>query len=491
MKNFKYSLFILFILLFTGCNEKQTNDQKIFKPFLNKSITVIVPKLGGDQISGPILTEAKNFEKLTGATVRVVTPSWADTIKKTKLSLSDEKLNYDIFVIISSWGGSLFSDKHIAPIPKWVKEKIDWDDVLPIYKNSVLSWGGVQYGLPYDGDCISLYYRKDLFNDKKHQEKFLKEFGYSLDVPKTWDQYRDIAKYFSGWDWDNDHELEYGIAGSRLKGYGTMLQFFSRAAAYVKYPDDKAYYFDPDTMKPRINNLGFVKALEDYIDIIKYAPPQIYKFTPGSVRKSFIGGEVAMAIDWANMGTMSANSEMSVVKGKVGYAQLPGYDKVYNSKTKKWEDRYNNPSSVSGNWTILVNKNSKNKDLAFEFASFMTSKEMTNKLTAIGSSGVNPSRYSHFNNQKEWIKAGFSEDEAKEYLETLSMALNNKNVIADIRIPGADKYYSVLGDCIDLAIKGKLSPKEALDKVYDEWEKITNSLDREKQKIYYKESINE
>lgn len=490
----KYNLYLLvFILFFTACEDKVSNENAtdITKKFDGQSITIITPNLGDKKISGPIIEEAEKFEEKTGAVVRVLTPSWTDTIAKTKQSLTDEKINFDIYVIISSWGGSLLGDKYIEAVPKWVKEKIDWEDVLPIYKNNILSWDGVDYSLPYDGDCISLYYRKDIFENKTIKEKFYKKYGYELKAPTTWTQYKTIAEFFTGWDWDNDGKIEYGIAGSRLKGYGTMLQFFARAAAYTKYPNDKAFYFDTKNMKPKIDNEGFIKALEEYIEVIEYGPKEMVKFSPGNVRQSFIQGDVAMVIDWANTGTMSANEENSVVNGKVGYASLPGSENVYNSKSSKWENIYNKPSSVSGNWTILVSKDSKYKELAFEFASHMASKELTSKLITVGYSGVNPSRYSHFEYSTQWQNSGFGEESAKEYLDLLKKELENDNVVMDIRIPGADKYYEAIGKYINKAIKKELSVKEALTKSALEWEKITDSLGRQKQLKLYIESINE
>ena len=50
-----------------------------------------------------------------------------------------------------------------------------------------------------------------------------------------------------------------------------------RAGPYVKHPDDPAFLFDIDTMKPRINNPGWVQAIQDVMDLIKIdgAYPQI------------------------------------------------------------------------------------------------------------------------------------------------------------------------------------------------------------------------
>jgi len=36
------------------------------------------------------------------------------------------------------------------------------------------------------------------------------------------------------------------------------------------------------------------------------------------------------------------------------------------------------------------------------------------------------------------------------------------------------------------ALAGDISCQEALDKIYEEWEKITNKLGREKQKQFYR-----
>ena len=487
----KYMIFVVvsFTLFFiTACGEKR-GSSKIVEA---NSIMVLAPNFD-KAISGPLRVEALNFKKSTNITVNIITPSWHDMPDKMKEALNDEKINYDVFVAFSSWAGSILYD-NAQEIPLWVKEKLDWNDILPIYKNNILSWRDKYLFLPYDGDCVNLYYRKDIFSNKEYKKRFKNIFGYDLSVPKTWDQYKDIAKFFNGWDWDNDGRIEYGFAGSRIKGYGTTLLFLTKAAAYAKYPFDRSYYFDPDTMKPRINNPGFIKALEEYIDIMKYAPGQIINFAPAEVRESFIMGDTALAIDWANTGAMAQNSKESVVQGKVGYAKLPGSNIVYNPNKNQWEKIYNAPSSITGNWVIVVNKNSKNKKAAFDFASYMCSKKITNKYVVEGSSGINPSRYSHLKlngNIAKWKENGFSKDQAERYLNTIFESLASKNVVSDLRIPGADLYYGVLENYIDKAVKKEMTPKEALDMAAKEWDKITKKMGKEKQLKLYRESINE
>ncbi len=485
---------VFIVTIFSGCEdkiEKQKDLSKVVKPYEGETIMIIVPTLHAGLIRGPIMDEAKVFEEKTGAKIRVVTPSWGETIAKTKQSLTDPTLNYDIFVVIAMWNGMLLGGDHIEPVPTWVKDKIQWDDVLPIYKNSVLSYNNIAYGMPYDGDCINLYYRKDIFENKDYKKKFFKENGFELNPPKTWNEYKIIAKFFNGWDWDNDGKIEYGNATFRKKGDVAMLQFFATAAAYAKHSDNKAYFFDSETMKPHINNPAFIKALEDYIELVKYAPKGAINFAGHDVRNNFVQGNVAMAIDWADLGIYAAENEISTLKdNQIGYGQLPGSNKVYNSNTKVWEDKYNQASSISGNWSLFVNKDSKNKKLAFDFAAHMTSKNMTAKLVATSGNAVNPSRFSHFKDFASWEKSGFTTNGAKRYLDEISKSLTNTNVVYDITLPGAARYYGALDSAVYEALKGTLSIKDALNKAANEWEIITDDIGRDSQIKYYKASLN-
>lgn len=482
---------LLVLSFLYGCGDRaETPAKPAARPFEGQSITVIVPKLDARLIRGPILDEVDGFEKHTGAKVRVLTPGWNETIEKIDESIRSPDMNFDIYVAISMWSGTLLGGGHIEPVPEAIKRKINWEDVLPIYRDTVLSWNNVVYGLPYDGDCINLYYRRDLFENPEYRVRFQNKYGYELAPPATWRQYRDIAEFFTGWDWSGDGKPDYGIAGNRVKGDISMLQFFAQAAAHAKHPDDPAYYFDPETMRPRINNPGFVRALEIWVDTLRSGPPGMANFAGHDVRNSFVSGQVAMAIDWSDMGVHAANSPVSVIKEKIGYAQLPGSDEVFDPRSRLWDRRANQVSSISGNWTFFVSKASKHKDLAFEFAAHMTSRELTKKLTAMSGTAVNPSRRSHFDDPASWNQSGFSTESARAYLEEITRSLSNPNVVYDITIPGAGEYYRAGDEYIFKAVRGELKPKQALDQAAAAWERITDRLGRDRQIAYYKASLN-
>lgn len=142
MKNINVYLIILFTLFFSACESKQSSPK-------SNTITVITPNFD-KAITGPIKKEISAFEKKTNSKVIIISPSWDDMVDKIEESLTNDRINYDVFVVFSSWGGSLLSKDYAAQIPKEVQDLIEWDDILPIYKNNVLSWNNKYYFLPYD-----------------------------------------------------------------------------------------------------------------------------------------------------------------------------------------------------------------------------------------------------------------------------------------------------------------------------------------------------
>ncbi len=269
--------------------------------------------------------------------------------------------------------------------------------------------------------------------------------------------------------------------------------FLGRASAYAKYPGDPSLFFDVDTMKPRVNNAGFVQALEDYVAIKKFGPPGEENFDVGDVRSQFPGGQTALALDWADVGVICQDPKASVVQGKCGTVILPGSQMVFNSKTGKMEDLgkvSHAPFLAFGGWTIGVTKFSTHADAAFDFAAYMGSKELAGALATMPNSGVNPNRASVLDNLDLWIKSGMDKNDAVEYLAAIKQTIQDPNNILDLRIPGAFEYFDALDTGVTKAIAGEMKAKDALDQVAKDWDAITDRLGRDKQKKFYSDSLN-
>src|SRR5207249_2441392 len=94
-----------------------------------------------------------------------------------------------------------------------------------------------------------------------------------MGVPKTWQQVQAVTKFLKGKKIKGQNAYGYLDAPKPWGGFGFYF-LASRASAYAKHPDDKAWLFDVDTMKPRINNPAWVRAIQDVIDALPSEPAQ-------------------------------------------------------------------------------------------------------------------------------------------------------------------------------------------------------------------------
>ena len=79
-----------------------------------------------------------------------------------------------------------------------------------------------------------------------------------------------FTKKVKGQEGSADRPDAYGFLDPLKCQWGGFGFYFlaDRAAAYAKHPDDKAWLFDPDTMKPRVNNPAWVQAIQDVMDLM-------------------------------------------------------------------------------------------------------------------------------------------------------------------------------------------------------------------------------
>ena len=100
--------------------------------------------------------------------------------------------------------------------------------------------------------------------------------------PTTWAQVNDFTKKVKGQKDPLTGTDAYGFLDPLKFQWGGFGYYFiaDRAAAYGKHPSDKAWLFDPDTMKPRVNNPAWVKAIQDVMDLWRPAPTRRIRSIP-------------------------------------------------------------------------------------------------------------------------------------------------------------------------------------------------------------------
>ncbi|GIV80977.1 MAG: sugar ABC transporter substrate-binding protein [Anaerolineae bacterium] len=463
------------------------------KPFEGKKVVVVTQV--GPSIAGPVEMYAPEWEKETGGEVELVQLPWDELFQKTVTALSTGSGEYDVLIFPAPWSGDYMAPGYLEPIPQKILDKVDMEDVIPLYRERIITWGNTVYALPYDGDSHMLYYRKDLINNPDYAAEFQEKYGYPLAEPKTWKQYYDIAEFFNGKEVETAGQTApvYGVMEAQKPKSQGFYVFFSHAAGYAKIPGNPCFFFSCEDMTPQINNPGWVKALEDFIRSAKLGPPEQINWDVADTRDYFPTGMSVFNIDWGDVGPISIDESVSKIKGQVGFAPLPGGDQYWDYEKGEWvtpEGGVNMaPFIAFGGWIIGVAADSDVKEAALDFAAFMARPELVKKLAVTGGTGINPARFSQFEAVDLWVGAGFDEESARDYLDAILTGINHPNAVLDLRITGTAEYQQALDVELNRALTGEISAQEALDNAARAWDEITDRLGRENQLAQYRASV--
>ena len=441
------------------------------------------------------------YEKETGVKINIIEVPYSSLFDKMMMDFITRTGAYDLIVYPGGWAGDVMGGGWVLGLDNYIKEHgyPDWGDVtLAIQK--VVKWGGKIYAFPYDGDCHMLYYRKDALENPEYQKKFEEKYGYRYNIPpRTWKEARDIAEFFNGWDWDNDGEIEYGIDFIAKRKTQAMWSLMDIAAQYAVLPGgpDKyrgVFFFDPETMEPLVNTPGWIEGMKMIKELAKFAPPGLLSYGYSEERIAFVSGNAAMAVDWGDIGIMEQYPEEygSTVKGLLGYAPLPGANKVWDRKQGKWIYKYNHVNFLDfGGWIVSIPKISKEPLEAYKFATWFTAPQRSiyDVCGLHGYTGANPWRRSHFKNIDKWVEAGWSKDSVKAYLNAIWDILTDPGALVDLRIPGTAKYYDYLDLYLANVLAEQMDPEVACKKIHDSWVEITDTYEKDKQLKLYRESL--
>ncbi|WP_294643553.1 extracellular solute-binding protein [uncultured Aureimonas sp.] len=453
-----------------GACSYEAIDAKDYSGKTLRVITHAVPVIGE-----PTDLHAKQFQALTGAQVDVVHIPFGDLYQRLMIPFQTRQAAYDVMFYPSLWIGDVQS--YLQPVPAAYQEVPGMKEVTQNYRD-VATWGDQMIQYPVDGDRHYLKYRADIFDNPEYQQRFKAETGQDLRVPRTWEEYNAVAKFFTGWDWGKDGRGQFGSAEVTKRDDLMFSAFISRAAAYTKNPNVKGgYFFKLDTMEPQINNPGFVKALEMFIDAQKAFPPGGTNFGLGDEIFSFGGGQSLMSYSWDDA-FIQAQEASSPIRNKVAAAPLPGSTQVWNRDTNAWDtfETPNAPPYITWGWTSAVSKASKNQDMAFDFLCFFSNEANTQLDLQIGRFGVNPYRTTHFDPTFWQEKLGWEANTAKTYVDTLSGMDQSNNRVFDLRVPGVNQFMSTLANGVAEAMAGQRSPQEALDGVAAQWKEIVDRI---------------
>jgi len=247
---------------------------------------------------------------------------------------------------------------------------ITLDGFLTPVLNDYGNWAGQLYTLPWMLGAQLLYYRKSLFDDPENKAAFQKEFGYPLEVPQTWQQLADAAKFFT-----KPPDM-YGLTWSGHKGNEGENNFlevlWSMGGDAFPFGQGMPSKNDPLGNMPIINSPIAQKALSFWASLKQYMPPGAGQFQWAEITPPYTNGNAAMMIQWSDFVAEVANSK---VKDDTGYTLLPG-DPSAPANNVPGITPGQGYSSLGG-WSLAINNDSKNVDAALTFGEWATGLTMT------------------------------------------------------------------------------------------------------------------
>jgi multiple sugar transport system substrate-binding protein len=333
------------------------------------------------------------------------------------------------------------------------------DDWIPRVWSLYNEWDGEWLAMPFDIDVVHIMYYKPAFEREENKTKFEEEYGYALDVPKTWDEYADIATFFNGWDWMGDGRVRYGTAETWAAGWNWYM-FQPRFANYG------GQYFD-ENMNPMINTEAGLDALNNMLASKDGQIDGVTNFKYADQRTMLSKGDIAMLFSWSSLAKFAELNEASEVAGEIGYAQLPGA--MVNGELIQ-------RASLVGGWSFGVPEFAPNKDAAMCAVWFLSQPDMHLEIASTPGTAVDSGTISSFaegSMQCELFEAG------DEFCEISRVSVETG--YPEMYIIGRPEYVEAINYEIGEVINSGKDPQQALDDAAKEWDAITDRLGREDQ----------
>lgn len=282
---------------------------------------------------------APQFEALTGIKVDLETTSWDQMYDKAIKDMEAQTGIYDMVYIEQDIIYSYLSRNFLTDLTALLAEKPElkaatYDEAnFTTFANYFKGGDGHLFGVPMEAFIKIYLYRTDLFSDPAIQAAYKEQTGKDLAPATTHEDYTAIAKFF----------YEYGQANG-LELWGTTVQGHTgHPASWYEYYESVAPTFGiynwgidaNNNYAASVANGGTMnsdtakEALQWWLDLRQYAPPETNQSTWTETGTTFGAGRVAQGLIYGeNAGWIASDAEKSLVTGKVGVALPPLSDGV-------------------------------------------------------------------------------------------------------------------------------------------------------------------
>ena len=319
---------------------------------------------------------------------------------------------YDMIIVDNPWMYDFASGGFLEPLDARIAATpgFDYNDYAKPLRD-IATVNGKTFGIPFYNYGLGLIYRKDLYQ------------AAGLQPPTTLGDLVTAAKKLNT-------AGRAGLAMQPQKGYKIFEEwgnYLFAAGGSIQGPDGKVALDSPEARH----------ALQTYIDLYKsVAPANSLNWAFDEALRAVGGDKAAQMIsyNWMLPTLNKQGGPGGDLAGKFALAPVPG------------------GKAILGAWYWSIPSNSTQKDGAWAFISWLTSKEHDAERVIRGGA---PVRESVMTDPNVWAK-GFGQD----YYETAAKILANSAPLANG--PNAEESINVVGDALNAAVAGQLSVDEAI-----------------------------
>jgi multiple sugar transport system substrate-binding protein len=265
----------------------------------------IQAKLIGGNLYEPLYARIAAWEKATGAQVQILSKkNHFDLMKEYKADMAAGNVNWCLGSNHTSFS-SQFDDLYTDLAPYFSK------DILEGYTPTIIAASSLGKNLQMipraQFDVSATYYQKSLYNSKKNQSGFKAKYGYELKPPKTLQQYKDQAIFFSAPP--NLYGTQYAGKDEAIVG-----RFFEVLVA------EGGQMFTADNSRSSFNSAAGERALQFFVDLYKAnaVPKGTINYSWDELGQGFASGTVALDHDWPGWASFFNDPKASKVAGNVG-----------------------------------------------------------------------------------------------------------------------------------------------------------------------------
>lgn len=276
--------------------------------------------------------------------------------------------DYDVVAWVVFTKNEYVANGWLAPLapflinPRLTAPDYDIADIVPAFLTVGGKSGGVKgyldgpgaslYGIPFSPETSIMLYRKDIFEE------------YGLEVPTTYDELLETAAFIT----ENVPGM-YGMTTRGSAGHQVTHAWLLHLSPYggTVLNDD----FTPAVTSPEA--IAATYALKT---ILENSPPGMAAAGAGEQDAAFLQGDSAIYLDRSVLAAQAADPARSKVVGKVGYALHPEQARC---------------GAETGGFDLGIPANSQNKEAAWLFIQWFTSKRIDLELAMAGG---NPTRTS-------------------------------------------------------------------------------------------------